>query len=51
MDKKACLQKVAELTKQAAEKGAKLVLFPEAFIPGYPRGLTFGTKIGSRSEE
>ncbi|MCF2144532.1 MAG: carbon-nitrogen hydrolase family protein [Candidatus Heimdallarchaeota archaeon] len=51
MDKKACLQKVAELTKQAAEKGAELVLFPEAFIPGYPRGLTFGTKIGSRSEE
>jgi len=51
MDKAACLRKVALLTEQAAKKGAKLVLFPEAFIPGYPQGLTFGTKIGSRSEE
>jgi nitrilase len=25
------------------------VLFPEAYIPAYPRGLAFGTKVGSRS--
>ncbi len=51
MNKDGCLKKVAEITKKAAENGAKLVLFPEAFIPAYPRGLLFGTKIGSRSEE
>lgn len=34
----------------AAKKGVKLVLFPEAFIPAYPRGLTFGMRIGSRSQ-
>lgn len=44
------LKKVEQLVKQAAEKNPDLVLFPEAFIPGYPRGLTFGTKIGDRSD-
>jgi nitrilase len=28
-----------------------LILFPEAFIPAYPRGLSFGTVVGSRSSE
>ncbi len=28
-----------------------LVLFPEAFLPGYPRGLTFGAVVGSRMQE
>ncbi len=26
-----------------------LVLFPEAFVPAYPRGLSFGAVVGSRS--
>jgi nitrilase len=51
MDRKATTQKAIELTKQAGEKGANIVVFPEAFIPGYPRGLSFGTKVGSRSPE
>lgn len=45
------LEKVESLSKAAAAKGAKLILFPEAFIGGYPRGLSFGTRIGSRSPE
>ena len=45
------LQKVAEYTKQAAHGKAQLVLFPEAYLPGYPRSLGFGTVVGSRSEE
>jgi nitrilase len=39
------------LIRQAGEQGARLVLLPEAFIPGYPRGLTFGMAVGSRSTE
>jgi nitrilase len=50
MDREATTEKVISLTFEAAEKGAKLVIFPEAFIPAYPRGLTFGTKVGSRSQ-
>ena len=49
-DRQACLEQVAEWTAKAREQGAALVLFPEAFIPGYPRGLSFGSRVGSRSE-
>jgi len=35
----------------AADAGCELVLFPESFIPGYPRGLSFDAKVGSRSAE
>ncbi|NHJ05360.1 MAG: carbon-nitrogen hydrolase family protein [Candidatus Heimdallarchaeota archaeon] len=51
MRKNECIKKINTLSKDAASKGAKIVLFPEAFIPAYPRGLFFGTKIGNRSEK
>lgn len=51
MDLKATIEKVVDLTTQSAAKGAKIVLFPEAFIPAYPRGLNFGTFVGNRSLE
>jgi nitrilase len=51
MDRDATTKKAASLAHQAAEQGAKIVVFPEAFIPAYPRGLTFGTCVGSRSEK
>jgi nitrilase len=50
-DRERSLAKAAELTAEAARQGAKLVVFPEAFISGYPRGLDFGAVVGSRSEE
>lgn len=50
MDRKATTEKAVSLIYEAAEKGANLIVFPEAFIPGYPRGLSFGMKVGSRSE-
>ncbi|MEK4538264.1 MULTISPECIES: carbon-nitrogen hydrolase family protein [Peribacillus] len=50
MDKKASVKKAIDLIHEAASKGANIVVFPEAFIPAYPRGLSFGTKIGSRSQ-
>jgi nitrilase len=49
-DREATLDKTAELVTQAKNLGAELVLFPEAFIPAYPRGLSFGIVVGSRSE-
>ena len=45
------MDKTIQLTREAASKGSKLVVFPESFIPCYPRGLTFGMTIGSRTKE
>jgi len=50
-DRLATLTKVEQLTAEAAALGAQLILFPEAFIPAYPRGLSFGTVVGRRSPE
>ena len=50
-DKTASIEKACDLIERAGNKGSKLVLLPEAFIPAYPRGFTFGMKIGSRNEE
>ena len=36
MDREACIDKVEELTADAAGRGAQLVVFPEAFVPGTP---------------
>jgi len=51
MDRELTVEKTRSLALEAAEKGAKIVVFPEAFIPAYPRGMTFGTNVGSRSQE
>ena len=45
------VEKTIELTREAASTGAKLIVFPESFIPCYPRGLTFGMVVGSRTQE
>jgi nitrilase len=45
------LQKLGDLTADAARRGAHLALFPEAFVAGYPRGLDFGAVVGSRTAE
>ncbi len=47
-NREATLEKVRTLTAQAAVQGAKLVLFPEAFVSAYPKGLDFGARVGSR---
>jgi len=43
------VDKAERLIAEAAAQGSQLVVFPEAFIGGYPRGNTFGAVIGSRS--
>lgn len=50
-DPDAAIDTVAERTAEAAASGARLVLFPEAFIGGYPWGVRFGTAVGGRSPE
>lgn len=50
-DKQKTIDKIGQLVREAASKKAELILFPEVIIPGYPRGLSFGTVVGSRSEE
>ncbi len=45
------LTRLAELARDAAGKGADLVVFPEAFVGGYPKGLDFGARLGTRSSE
>ncbi|HEU5369026.1 MAG TPA: nitrilase-related carbon-nitrogen hydrolase [Ktedonobacterales bacterium] len=50
-DRERTLQKVRRLTADAARQGAQLVVFPEAFVSGYPRGLNFGAVVGSRTPE
>lgn len=41
--------RLAELTAEAAGRGARLVVFPEAFVGGYPKGHDFGVVVGMRS--
>ena len=50
-DREQTLQKTCGLIRDVSAKGVNLILFPEAFIPAYPRGLGFGAVIGSRTAE
>ncbi len=46
----ATIDKSLNLISAASEQGAELVVFPESFIPGYPRGMTFGAVVGKRED-
>ena len=48
-DREATVDIAVDLIRTAADNGAQLILFPEAFIPAYPRGLSFGMVVGSRT--
>lgn len=43
------LDRMEGLCQQAAAEGAQLVVFPEAYIGGYPKGLDFGARVGTRT--
>ncbi len=49
MDAEACLKKALQYIEEAAAKGCELVMFPEAYIPCYPKAITFGSVIGWRT--
>jgi nitrilase len=50
-DTPATIMKLADLTSDTRALGADLVVFPEAFIGGYPKGHDFGAVVGERTKE
>lgn len=50
-DSLATAEKAAATLREAAGQGARLVVFPEALIGGYPKGASFGAPIGMRKPE
>ena len=45
------LAKALEYIDAAASQGAELIVFPEAFLSGYPKLLDFGALVGRRTPE
>jgi nitrilase len=50
-DLNASLDKALSLLSRASSDGPALVVFPEAFLGGYPKGCDFGARVGMRSLE
>ncbi len=48
-DREESIRKACDLIQDVSSKNVDIILFPEAFIPAYPRGLGFGAVIGNRS--
>jgi nitrilase len=47
-DAEASVDKAVRLIGEAAATGAKVIVFPEAFIGGYPKGAGYGLVVGAR---
>ena len=50
-DRERTLEKLESMAADAARQGARLALFPEAFVGGYPKGMDFGAVVGRRTRE
>jgi nitrilase len=50
-DAKATAEKANALIREAASNKAELVVFPEAFLGTYPKGLNFDAPVGKRLPE
>lgn len=50
-DPTATLDRVAARLAEASREKAELVVFPEAFVGGYPKGVDFGARVGMRSDQ
>lgn len=45
------IEKLERLCCECAHRGAQMAVFPEAFIGGYPKGMSFGAVLGVRTDE
>lgn len=50
-DRERTIAKARDLVADAGRRGAQVAVLPEAFVPGYPKGLDFGARIGNRTAE
>ena len=50
-DRVATLERFDHWLSKAKSTGADLVVFPETFLGGYPKGVDFGARVGSRNPE
>jgi nitrilase len=48
-DKIRTIDKIEKIVQGIRSEDPQIIVFPESFIPGYPRGFSFGTVVGSRS--
>ena len=51
LDPPRTLQKALDLISTAADRRARIIVLPEAFLGGYPKGLDFAVTVGSRTPE
>ena len=51
LDTPATVLRALDLMQEAAKQGAQVVVFPEAFIGGYPKGADFHIYIGARTPQ
>jgi nitrilase len=51
LDTPATVERALSLMAEAAARGAQLLVFPEAFIGGYPKGADFHIYIGGRTPQ
>jgi nitrilase len=51
LDTPATMLRAIDLMQEAAKQGAQVVVFPEAFVGGYPKGADFHIYIGARTPQ
>lgn len=50
-DTAATVARAESLMHEAAQRGAQVLVFPEAFLGGYPKGADFHIYIGGRTPQ